>query len=80
MTWNNGSKYNGHWRDDKRDGQGVMIYDWGATYDGEWHDGYQYWDNSKYKIKTYNSGNFVTLYNVPICQDHLTHTVSLTPK
>ena len=39
MNWSNGDKYDGHWKNNKRDGKGIMIYH--ATnekYDGYWKD------------------------------------------
>eukprot|EP01047_Picozoa_sp_COSAG01_P089036 COSAG01_NODE_21239_length_911_cov_1.640394_1_plen_219_part_10 len=34
-----GSKYDGQWKDGKRDGQGVLTHQDGSKYDGQWKDG-----------------------------------------
>ncbi len=34
--WSSGHKYTGHYREGKRDGQGVMVYPNKTWYDGEW--------------------------------------------
>ena len=39
MTRPDGSKYEGEWGDDKRDGQGIYFYLDGSKYEGEWKDG-----------------------------------------
>ena len=36
MTYNNGDKYTGEWKNDKREGKGIMEYENGNIYDGEW--------------------------------------------
>ena len=36
MKYNNGDKYNGTWKNDKRDGKGIMEYSNGSIYDGTW--------------------------------------------
>mmetsp|Transcript_19471 Transcript_19471/g.33104 ORF Transcript_19471/g.33104 Transcript_19471/m.33104 type:complete len:84 (-) Transcript_19471:6-257(-) len=33
-----GSKYDGEWKDDKKNGRGVYTYPDGSKYDGEWKD------------------------------------------
>lgn len=44
MYYNDGSVYDGSWKNGQRDGDGVMDYKGGDTYDGEWkndkRDGY----------------------------------------
>ena len=38
MTWANGDKYDGEWKNGKREGHGVMEYINGSTYNGKWKD------------------------------------------
>ena len=56
MTYPNGTKYEGGWKDGTYHGQGTMTYSNGDTYEGEWKDGkhngqgtYTYSDGSKYE-------------------------------
>jgi len=37
-NWDDGTKYVGEWKDDKRDGQGTYTYSSGGKYVGEWKD------------------------------------------
>ena len=39
MTYSDGRKYEGEWKDDKQHGQGTMTYLDGSKYEGEWKDG-----------------------------------------
>ena len=39
MSYANGNKYIGEWKDGKKSGEGVMIYENGDLYDGEWQHG-----------------------------------------
>jgi hypothetical protein len=34
-----GSKYEGKWKDDKRNGKGTLIWPDGLIYEGQWKDG-----------------------------------------
>ena len=36
MTYPDKSFYNGEWKEDKRDGKGLMKYIDGSDYNGEW--------------------------------------------
>ena len=36
--YKNGSKYNGEWKNDKKEGKGIFYWNDGAKYDGEWKD------------------------------------------
>ena len=54
VTFDNGEKYVGEWKDDKKHGQGKTIFATGDTYVGEWKDNkghghgtFSYW---KYEI------------------------------
>lgn len=38
MIYSNGDRYNGEWKDDKRNGNGEMIYFYGDKYFGEWKE------------------------------------------
>lgn len=38
MEFSTGDVYEGPWRDDKRDGRGVMRFANGDVYDGDWRD------------------------------------------
>ena len=38
VTFDNGEKYAGEWKDDKKHGQGTTIFATGETYVGEWKD------------------------------------------
>jgi hypothetical protein len=37
-VYEEGSKYDGEWKDDKKHGKGVYVYEEGSKYDGEWKD------------------------------------------
>lgn len=39
MSYSNGNKYIGEWKNGKKSGQGVMIYENGDLYDGGWKQG-----------------------------------------
>ena len=39
MTWKDGDRYDGEWRDGKMHGRGTMTYKNGGGYEGEWKDG-----------------------------------------
>ena len=39
MSYANGNKYIGEWKDGQKSGEGVMIYENGDLYDGEWQHG-----------------------------------------
>lgn len=36
MYYSNGDKYGGDWKDDKKEGKGIMYYNNGDKYGGEW--------------------------------------------
>ena len=36
MEYGNGDKYDGSWKDDKKDGQGIFESAKGDTYKGDW--------------------------------------------
>ncbi|MCM1531311.1 MAG: hypothetical protein NC048_05275 [Bacteroides sp.] len=38
MYYPNGDTYKGYWKNDKRDGEGVMIWSDGSRYEGHWKD------------------------------------------
>ena len=38
MYYNNGEKYDGKWKNDKKEGKGIFYYFNGDKYDGEWKD------------------------------------------
>ena len=38
MKYVDGSKYDGEWKDDKRNGKGINSYPDESIYDGEWKD------------------------------------------
>ena len=38
MSWPNGMKYNGCWKDDSYDGKGVFSWSNGEILDGYWKD------------------------------------------
>lgn len=42
MNWDDGSKYDGDWKDDVRHGKGVFEYTNGDKYDGDWADDIQH--------------------------------------
>jgi hypothetical protein len=35
-TWPNGSRYDGEWKYDNREGHGMKTWPDGSRYDGEW--------------------------------------------
>ena len=39
MNYEDGSKYDGEWKEGKRYGKGTLTYEDGAKYVGEWKDG-----------------------------------------
>jgi hypothetical protein len=62
MIYEIGDKYEGEWKDGKRNGQGTMIYEDGDQYEGEWNDGklhgqgtYLYKDGDKH-VGEYKDG------------------------
>lgn len=38
FSYNDGTSYQGTWKNDKRDGKGTLIYIDGASYEGEWKE------------------------------------------
>jgi len=36
MTWMDGNRYEGHWKNDKREGKGTLIWANGTKYEGDW--------------------------------------------
>ena len=38
MTFDEGTMYEGWWKDDERDGYGRLICEEGSFYDGQWKD------------------------------------------
>ena len=38
-TWKDGRKYEGEYKNDKKDGHGIYIWADGRKYDGQWFDG-----------------------------------------
>ena len=53
MIYKNGDKYNGYWKNNKKEGKGIMKYNNGDKYEG-------YWKNDKkdgYGIMKYKNGN-----------------------
>ena len=56
MTYSDGAKYEGDWKDGKRHGQGTLTWTNGNMYEGEWKD------NKKHgKGTTSDEDGFVTL-------------------
>ena len=53
FTYANGNKYDGEWKDDKKNGRGVYTFANGNKYDGEWKDG----DFNGRGVMTYADGN-----------------------
>jgi len=39
LRWSDGKKYEGEFRNDKREGHGVFTWRDGRVYDGQWKDG-----------------------------------------
>ena len=39
LTFSNGAKYEGEWKDGEINGQGSMIFENGGKFQGEWKDG-----------------------------------------
>ena len=39
MTFANGDKYDGEWKDDNMHGYGLFTYPCGGKYEGQWKDG-----------------------------------------
>ena len=42
LIWNDGKRYDGEFKNDKRQGKGVFTWKDGRVYDGEWADGKQH--------------------------------------
>ena len=38
QIWNDGSKYEGYWKNDKANGWGRLIHSYGDVYEGEWFE------------------------------------------
>ena len=38
MYWNNGDRYEGDWKNGKREGKGIKYYNNGTKEDGDWKD------------------------------------------
>ena len=38
QIWNDGSKYEGYWKNDKANGRGRLIHSYGDVYEGEWFE------------------------------------------
>ena len=38
-TWRDGRRYEGYYKDDKKEGFGIYIWEDGRKYEGEWVDG-----------------------------------------
>jgi len=47
ITFPDGRKYVGEWKNGRRDGQGTYTYDDGDMFEGEWKDGEQ-WNGTHY--------------------------------
>lgn len=46
ITYDDGGKYSGGWRDDKKHGTGTFVYANGSRYEGEWLDGFKHGDGN----------------------------------
>jgi len=44
MSYANGEKYDGQWKDDKKQGRGMHSYQNGDRYDGGWIEDEECWD------------------------------------
>ena len=42
MNYNNGDKYIGEWKNDKREGKGKIIYKDNSEFDGEWKENIEF--------------------------------------
>jgi hypothetical protein len=47
FTWSNGDKYEGDWKNGKKNGQGTIFYQDGSKLEGEFRDDSP-WDTSLY--------------------------------
>ena len=36
MCYNDGSRYEGDWKNDKKQGKGIIFYNNGSRYEGDW--------------------------------------------
>ena len=53
MKYKSGDKYEGFWKDNKREGKGIMKYKNGDKYEGDWKDNKREGKGTLY----YNNGN-----------------------
>lgn len=59
VTYPNGNRYEGEWRDNQRNGNGVLEFANGDKYDGEWKNDVQYWKGKGFSksVGTMNYAN-----------------------
>ena len=51
ITWANGDKYEGEWKDGKKHGKGTETCSNGDKYEGDWKDGEKHGKGTETKIK-----------------------------
>ena len=54
FTWADGRRYEGEFKDDKREGYGEHFWPDGTKYKGNWVNGFQEGKGSCYKLETKN--------------------------
>ena len=52
FTWPDGRKYNGEYKDDKKDGTGIFEWSDGRKYKGNWKNGKQHGEGEFYNSST----------------------------
>ena len=87
MNYNNGDKYDGEWKNDLREGNGIYEYKNGDKYKGEWKNdlrngkGILYYKNGniKYEGKYLNDKKDYQI-NIISCQKNQTQTMKKNKK
>ena len=55
-TWRDGRRYEGYYKDDKKEGFGIYIWEDGRKYEGEWVDGKQHGKGKYYEMGKCKTG------------------------
>ena len=67
VTYADGNRYEGEWKDNKMNGYGVLYLADGGRYEGEWHTsermslGVQYWADGHFFKGEFTSGTLMSI-------------------